>query len=122
MCYSEYYLVTLNNGRKREYFDRFCAYGIDCEYRGLAEICVSVSQLDPTVRATFTAQIAKYGYSEKNLLHSRFCCCSTDLCNDFGVDDARGEFNLSVIAGLSIGSICSIHWLVVMLINLLSIF
>ncbi|VDM43122.1 unnamed protein product [Toxocara canis] len=71
MCYSEYYLVALNNGDKRHYFDRFCAYNSDCEYRGIGETCLSASELDDVVRATFAAQIAKYGYAESNLVHSR---------------------------------------------------
>ncbi|KHJ93769.1 hypothetical protein OESDEN_06310 [Oesophagostomum dentatum] len=92
MCYSEYYAVN-RSGTVRQYFDRFCVHHKHCLDRGIDESCQTLEQLDKGIQKTFF----KYHHakpSRKTLMHSRFCCCETDRCNDFDSKMAYDIFGI----------------------------
>ncbi|VDN56586.1 unnamed protein product [Dracunculus medinensis] len=71
VCYSEFYSVLID-GKYINKFERFCVYANDCEYRGIANNCVTINQLDSVVQKSFYENIAKkYGFQQSDLILSR---------------------------------------------------
>ena len=56
---------------------------------------MNVTELDPIVRSTFKRKLIASKYNPDNLLHSRFCCCSEDLCNSMTQEEIVTLFNIT---------------------------
>lgn len=66
-----------------------------CQFRGLSENCLTIDELDPIVQKTFRKKLSNHKFSSSNLIHTRFCCCSKDLCNTMSAAEIKDIFNVT---------------------------
>lgn len=75
--------------------DRFCLHIQHCVLRGIGNHCVDFYSLDEAVQETFKKKLNDNRIYADNLMHSRFCCCSQDLCNTMSPQELFELFNVT---------------------------
>ncbi|KAI6215827.1 hypothetical protein M3Y94_00430400 [Aphelenchoides besseyi] len=99
VCYSEFYSVAKaprSNKVINWHVDRFCVHREHCSRRGIGiEQCVNITMLDKVIQKTFRQKLNKNQPQLFNrLVHSEFCCCSSDGCNRLDVENLEQKYKI----------------------------
>ncbi|KAI6223751.1 hypothetical protein M3Y99_01428300 [Aphelenchoides fujianensis] len=102
VCYSEFYSLAKTPRSSKVvnwHVDRFCVHREQCLRRGIGDgSCVNASQLDTVVQKTFRNKLNAHQKGLfSRLVHSEFCCCTTDFCNRMDLEQLKRKFNVSAV-------------------------